>query len=62
MAKILKICMLTDDPSPIGGGPEHIRHVSQILRSKYQFQVKIVSPVSMDPKFDISKFANRINC
>lgn len=56
----MKICFLTDDSSRIGGGPEHIRQISKILRQKYGCVVDVITPLTMDPKFDFNNFWHRI--
>lgn len=56
----MKICFLTDDPSQIGGGPEHIRQVTKILEEKYKYSVDVITPLTMDPKFDFHNFRHRI--
>lgn len=56
----MKICFLTDDPAEIGGGPEHIRRVSRILRQKYDCAVDVITPLTMDPKFNFSNFWHRV--
>lgn len=56
----MKICFLTDDPSLIGGGPEHIRHVSGILRKKYHCQVEIITPLTVDSNFNLHNFWHRV--
>lgn len=55
----MKICMLTDDPSSIGGGPEHIRHLVHQL-SQYDCQVDVITPLTMNPKFNLHNFWQRI--
>lgn len=55
----MKICFLTDDPSSIGGGLEHLRQVDRYLR-KSGFSVETVSPLSMDTNFDFFNFFQRI--
>lgn len=56
----MKICFITDDASEIGGGPEHIRQISKILREKYNCVVDVVTPIKMDPKFNFNNFWHRI--
>jgi len=56
----MKICMLNDDPLLIGGAPEHIRQISDILATKYKCQVDSVTPLSMDKNFSFLKFSQRI--
>lgn len=55
----MKICFLTDEPSPFGGGSEHIRHVSKLLREK-GVTVDVVTPLSMDPEFNVHSFWRRV--
>lgn len=59
MARSLNICMLTDDPSSIGGGPEHIRQISKILINHYGAHVDLVTPKTM-ADFVFSDFGQRL--
>lgn len=56
----MKICFLTDDSSVIGGGPEHIRQVSKLLREKFHYQVDVLTPKTMDPDLNFFNFKQRI--
>lgn len=56
----MKVCFLTDDPSPIGGGPQHIAQVAKILRQKYHYQVDVVTPKTMDQNFNVNSLGQRI--
>ncbi len=56
----MKACFLTDDPSPIGGGPTHLQRIAKILRQKYHYQVDVVNPKTMDKNFDVSSFDQRV--
>ncbi|MCL4390428.1 MAG: glycosyltransferase family 4 protein [Patescibacteria group bacterium] len=56
----MKTCFLIDDPSPVGGGPEHLRRVSAILRQKYGCAIDVVTPLTMDQKFNVHDFWQRV--
>lgn len=56
----MKVCFLTDDPADIGGGPEHIRNVSRILQERYGLDVDVVTPLLMDPGFNIRDLWRRM--
>lgn len=56
----MKICMITDDPTSLGGGPTHIRHVSKILTIKHHLYVDVITPLTMDPKFNFYNIWQRI--
>ncbi len=56
----MKICFLTDDPSKLGGGPEHIRQVTKILQTKYGLTIDVITPLTMDQNFDLNVFWQRV--
>ncbi|MCL4397646.1 glycosyltransferase family 4 protein [Patescibacteria group bacterium] len=57
----MKICMLTDAWLPVwGGGQEHVKQVAKILKEKYEYQVDIIAPTLINPKFKFSNFFHRV--
>lgn len=56
----MKVCFLTDDPFVTGGGPEHIRQTTKILREKYGVDIDVISPLAMDKHFDFHNFWQRV--